>query len=55
MGIAIVGEIPVTSTKTTAPAVLVRNIIWATTVGSNTHHLRPDAHIPSGGNSSEMM
>lgn len=45
VGIGIVGEVPLTKT---APAVLVRNIIWDRTVGSYTH-LHAQAHIPSSG------
>lgn len=55
MGIAIVGEIPVTLTTTTDPAVLVRNIVWDMTVGSYTHHLHTHAHVPSSGNYAEMI
>lgn len=51
MGIGIVGEIPLTKT---APAVLVRNIIWDRTVGSYTH-LPTQAHIPSSGNYAGMI
>lgn len=44
-----------TSPKTIHPAVLVRNIVWDMTVGSYTHHLHTQAHIPSSGNYAEII